>query len=73
MDAGYPKEIAQDFPGISGKVDAVFKHEGYSVSSFCYPKNQQQNISFVILIRKFKYVIWAWKLLTFQESSCEKT
>ena len=47
MDAGYPKEIAQDFPGISGKVDAVFKHEGYSVSSFCYPKNQQQNISFV--------------------------
>ena len=28
MDAGYPKEIAQDFPGISGKVDAVFEHEG---------------------------------------------
>ncbi|XP_043337668.1 interstitial collagenase-like [Cervus canadensis] len=28
MDAGYPREIAEDFPGISGKVDAVFEHEG---------------------------------------------
>ncbi|XP_012865002.1 PREDICTED: interstitial collagenase [Dipodomys ordii] len=29
MDAGYPKMIAHDFPGIGHKVDAVFKKDGF--------------------------------------------
>ncbi|XP_037697162.1 interstitial collagenase [Choloepus didactylus] len=29
MDAGYPKMIAEDFPGIGNKVDAVFKKDGF--------------------------------------------
>ncbi|XP_004689108.1 PREDICTED: interstitial collagenase isoform X1 [Condylura cristata] len=29
MDAGYPKMIADDFPGIGNNVDAVFKKDGY--------------------------------------------
>ncbi|KAG8523182.1 Interstitial collagenase, partial [Galemys pyrenaicus] len=29
MDAGYPKIIADDFPGIGNKVDAVFKKDGF--------------------------------------------
>lgn len=28
MDAGYPKRIADDFPGIGNKVDAVFEKDG---------------------------------------------
>lgn len=28
MDAGYPKMIAEDFPGIGNKVDAVFQKDG---------------------------------------------
>lgn len=28
MDAGYPKMIAADFPGIGKKVDAVFQKNG---------------------------------------------
>ncbi|MBZ3869933.1 Interstitial collagenase [Sciurus carolinensis] len=28
MDAGYPKMISHDFPGIGNKVDAVFKKDG---------------------------------------------
>ncbi|NP_001164610.1 interstitial collagenase precursor [Oryctolagus cuniculus] len=29
MDAGYPKMIEYDFPGIGNKVDAVFKKDGF--------------------------------------------
>ncbi|XP_006833837.1 PREDICTED: interstitial collagenase [Chrysochloris asiatica] len=29
MDAGYPKMIAQEFPGIGNKVDAVFNKDGF--------------------------------------------
>ncbi|XP_007520792.1 interstitial collagenase-like [Erinaceus europaeus] len=29
MDAGYPKMIAHDFPGIGNKVDAVFQKNGF--------------------------------------------
>ncbi|XP_023971085.2 interstitial collagenase isoform X1 [Physeter macrocephalus] len=29
MDAGYPKMIAEDFPGIGNKVDAVFQKDGF--------------------------------------------
>uniref|UniRef100_A0A2K6G508 Matrix metallopeptidase 1 n=1 Tax=Propithecus coquereli TaxID=379532 RepID=A0A2K6G508_PROCO len=29
MDAGYPKMIAHDFPGIGHKIDAVFKKDGF--------------------------------------------
>ncbi|KAM4847868.1 interstitial collagenase [Urocitellus parryii] len=29
MDAGYPKMISHDFPGIGNKVDAVFKKDGF--------------------------------------------
>ncbi|XP_014715505.1 interstitial collagenase [Equus asinus] len=29
MDAGYPKMIADDFPGIGDKVDAVFQKDGF--------------------------------------------
>ncbi|XP_040833162.1 interstitial collagenase [Ochotona curzoniae] len=29
MDAGYPKRIADDFPGIGNKVDAVFEKDGF--------------------------------------------
>ncbi|XP_039714691.1 interstitial collagenase isoform X4 [Pteropus medius] len=29
MDAGYPKMIAADFPGIGNKVDAVFQKDGF--------------------------------------------
>ncbi|XP_036758670.2 interstitial collagenase [Manis pentadactyla] len=29
MDAGYPKMIADDFPGIGNKVDAVFQKDGF--------------------------------------------
>lgn len=28
MDAGYPKMISADFPGIGKKVDAVFQKNG---------------------------------------------
>lgn len=28
MDAGYPKQIAADFPGIGNQVDAVFQKDG---------------------------------------------
>ncbi|XP_006206757.1 interstitial collagenase [Vicugna pacos] len=29
MDAGYPKMIAEEFPGIGNKVDAVFQKDGF--------------------------------------------
>ncbi|XP_007944227.2 interstitial collagenase [Orycteropus afer afer] len=29
MDAGYPKKIGRDFPGIGNKVDAVFMKDGF--------------------------------------------
>ncbi|CAK6448834.1 unnamed protein product [Pipistrellus nathusii] len=29
MDAGYPKQIAADFPGIGNQVDAVFQKDGF--------------------------------------------
>ena len=28
MDEGYPRAVAQDFPGIGNKVDAVFQSRG---------------------------------------------
>lgn len=28
MDTGYPKMIAEEFPGIGNKVDAVFQKDG---------------------------------------------
>ncbi|ELW64938.1 Interstitial collagenase [Tupaia chinensis] len=33
MDAGYPKMIAHEFPGIGDKIDAVFKKDGQNISS----------------------------------------
>lgn len=34
MDPGYPRLIAEDFPGIDDKVDDVFQKEGKSIYIF---------------------------------------
>lgn len=34
MDPGYPRLIAEDFPGIDDKVDDVFQKEGKSIYTF---------------------------------------
>lgn len=41
MDAGYPKMIKEDFPGIGNKVDAVFQKGGKWVYTLLYllPQN----------------------------------
>lgn len=36
MDAGYPKMIEEDFPGIGNKVDAVFQKGGKWVYTLLY-------------------------------------
>jgi hypothetical protein len=39
MDPGYPRLIAEDFPGIDYKVDDVIQKEGKNInilSPFCY-------------------------------------
>lgn len=37
MDAGYPKMIADDFPGIGNKVDAVFQKDGKWIYVYVFP------------------------------------
>lgn len=34
MDSGYPKLIADDFPGVGNKVDGVFQNKGKSIDIF---------------------------------------
>lgn len=34
MDSGYPKLIADDFPRVGNKVDAVFQKNGKSIDIF---------------------------------------
>lgn len=34
MDSGYPKLIADDFPGVGNKVDGVFQNNGKSIDIF---------------------------------------
>ena len=66
MDAGYPKMIAEEFPGIGNKVDAVFQKGGkwvYILLSFvateyhqyCYLEQKIPKI--FILINDFDFLI----------------